>query len=228
MYRKISIFRHKNFSSWFMATGILIQILTFLIMKDPILSCISGIAGVISVVQCSERKISFYFWGFLQIGTFVAICLQENLYAKLIENAFYVVTMLFGIWVWLRNKDTDDNKKVKSKSLSEDAKSNIFMAVIVSVCCFSCILSSTDDPLPIMDSLTTVPAIAAQALMVTRHKEQWIYWGFVDIVNIALWAIAGNWCMVAQYIFWTINCLYGAYNWKILNNNGQGIKSENI
>lgn len=215
-----SIFNLKNFSTWFIATGILIQILTFLIMKDPILSCISGIAGVISVVQCSERKISFYFWGFLQIGTFVAICLQENLYAKLIENAFYAVTMLFGIWVWLRNKDTDDDKKVKSKSLSEDAKSNIFMAVIVSVCCLSCILSSTDDPLPIMDSLTTVPAIAAQVLMVTRHKEQWIYWGFVDIVNIALWAIAGNWCMVAQYIFWTINCLYGAYNWKNQNNNG--------
>ena len=214
MHRLNSIFNLKNFSTWFIATGILIQLFTFLIMKDPILSFISGCAGVISVVQCSERKISFYFWGFLQIATFVVICLQENLYAKLAENAFYVVTMLIGIWIWIKNKDKDDERKVESKILSLESKLNIMAAVVILSCCSSCILSTTNDPQPIMDSFTTVPAIAAQILMVTRYRDQWLYWAFVDITNIMLWIVAGNWCMAMQYVFWTVNCFYGYYNWK--------------
>ena len=218
MFRKISIFENCRFSLWFITVGILIQILTFLILKDPILSCISGIAGVISVVQCSERKISFYFWGFLQIGTFVVICLQENLYAKLVENAFYVVTMLIGIGIWMRNKDREDERRVESKTLLSETKFNVLAIVAILTCCSSCILSTTDDPQPIMDSVTTVPAIAAQTLMVTRYREQWLYWGFVDITNIILWIVAGNWCMVMQYVFWTVNCIYGYYNWKSQKN----------
>ena len=32
-----------------------------------------------------------------------------------------------------------------------------------------------------------------------------------------LWFVAGSWTMVAMYVAWTINCVYGWYNWSKLN-----------
>ena len=67
--------------------------------------------------------------------------------------------------------------------------------------------------MPFMDSLTTVTAIIAQVLMITRYREQWVFWVAVDIASIVLWASIGNYYMVIQYVFWTLNCFYGYYKW---------------
>ena len=63
------------------------------------------------------------------------------------------------------------------------------------------------------DAATNVMAIFAQLLMVRRYREQWIWWIVIDILCIKLWWVAGNWSMVAMYIAWTINCIYGWVNW---------------
>ena len=39
------------------------------------------------------------------------------------------------------------------------------------------------------------------------------WWIIIDILCIKLWWVAGNWSMVAMYIAWTINCIYGWVNW---------------
>ena len=74
-----------------LGVGLLLQVLTYLMTKDTLLSFVSGISGVFAVVFCSERKFSYYFWSFLQLTTFSIICFNENLYGKLVENAFYLI-----------------------------------------------------------------------------------------------------------------------------------------
>ena len=68
-----------------------------------------------------------------------------------------------------------------------------------------------------MDSITTVPAFIAQILLTLRYREQWIYWLIIDVGSIVMWGIAGDYIMMTQFIFWTINCFYGFYKWKIKN-----------
>ena len=86
---------------FFAILGALIQTTVFLFTQDSYLSFVSGLAGVFSVVLCSEKSISgFYFWSFLQIITFATICFQEQLWGKLVENAFYFITMLVGFIIW--------------------------------------------------------------------------------------------------------------------------------
>ena len=74
----------------------------------------------------------------------------------------------------------------------------------------------TDDSQPYMDAITTVVSVAAQVMLVMAIRQQWWLWLFVDILNVAMWGIAGNWSMVAQYSFWCINCVYGIVRWKDL------------
>lgn len=210
----LSIINHNYFWLYFSFFGIFIQFITYLISNDSYISFISGFAGVLSVVLCSERKLSFYFWSFLQIITFFYLSFQENLYANLIEYIFYFITMLGGIFIWLKNKNTENNC-VNSKSLSKKHNIILLIFTFLGVLLTTIILKTmTNDSMPFFDSLTTVSALVAQILMICCFKEQWIYWIIVNIASIIMWLIIGNYCMVSQFIFWTLNCFYGYYKWK--------------
>ena len=202
----------KYFWVFFAILGALIQMTVFLFTKDSYLSFISGLAGVFSVVLCSEKSVSgFYFWSFLQIITFVIICFQEQLWGKLAENAFYFITMLVGLIIWSRNKREEKvvPREMKIHNLLILCLVNALGIILVSLW-----LDRMNDSMPFMDSFTTVTAVIAQILMITRYREQWIFWFAVDIASIVLWASIGNYYVVIQYVFWTLNCCYGYYKWK--------------
>ena len=133
------------------------------------------------------------------------------MWGKLVENAFYFTTMLVGLIIWSRNKKEEKvvPREMKVRNLIILCAFNVLGVILVSLW-----LGGTNDSMPFMDSLTTVTAIIAQILMITRYREQWIFWLAVDIASIVLWASIGNFYMVIQYVFWTLNCFYGYYKWK--------------
>lgn len=200
-----------TFASWFVLIGIITQLLTCYIMEDTLLALCSGIAGVISVVLCSQKKLSFYFWGILQLVTILIISYQTNLPGKVIENAFYLLTMIIGLLLWGKNK-TNDEVKTKTMGFSDYA----ILAVFVPLLIFgvSLFIVGANSEQPFLDTLTTVIGIIAQIMLIFRFREQWVLWFILDVLCIALWAIDGNWCLMVQYIFWTINCVYGYFYWK--------------
>lgn len=203
-----------NVEGWFgiafIMAGVATQAVAYALSEDSLLSLISGIAGVISVVLCSQRKVSFYFWGFLQIGTFVVICINEHLYGKLFENGFYLITMIGGLLMWKRNQQGDS---VSTRKLSRSDMWWLLGHSVVSIAVLYGALRMIGGEQPFMDSFTTILAIVAQLLMIYRYRESWLFWLVVDIACIIMWYNEGNWCMTVQYIFWTANCIYGLIKW---------------
>lgn len=197
----------------FLAIGIALQVVTYIITKDTLLSFISGLSGVISVVYCSQRKVSFYFFGFIQLFTYVALCFSQNLYGEIFENIFYFVTMVVGIFLWLNHYDKKENQVIIKPMTPAGWVSSLVICVIGSLLLGLVLKTYTNDTQPYLDAFSTVPAFIAQILMITRRKEQWIFWLIVDISTGILWLRAGNYCMVAQYIFWIANCGYGYKLW---------------
>ena len=199
-----------TFALWFVLTGIATQAVVFALSDDSLLSFVSGVAGVISVVLCSQRKLSFYFWSFLQMGTFVILCLQQRLYGKLIENAFYFVTMLAGLVMWKKNLV---GERVETREMDVIAWDILSALAILLSGLFAIFLFKIGGSLPLLDGSSTALALFAQILMILRYQESWVYWMFVNVICCIMWAIEGNGCMVAQYIFWTANCVYGMIMW---------------
>ena len=117
-----------------MFMGILLQIITFYITGDSVISLISGVTGIISVVLCSQKKFSFYLFGFVQLGTYMWLAAQQNFYGELVENVFYIITMFIGMWIWLKNFNTDE-QVVKSKKLSTKQLSIISILTFVGILC---------------------------------------------------------------------------------------------
>ena len=194
----------------FAILGVLLQVFAFFYTGASILSLISGVSGMFAVVLCAERKMSFWIFAWIQLITYLILAWEQKLWGEVGENIFYAITMIGGMFIWNKYKEND---KVKSRSLSKNFFELIKIGCAIGILLLWYCLNCTDDTQPFMDSITTVPAIIAQILMITAYKEQWYFWLIIDIASIYMWAIACDWCMVSQFIFWTINCLYGLRKW---------------
>ncbi|MCQ2263021.1 MAG: nicotinamide riboside transporter PnuC [Bacteroidales bacterium] len=195
----------------FLVLGIATQIVTYWLTDIDAVSLLCGMCGILSVLLCSRRKISNFVFGFIQVITYFILAYQQRLYGELAINLFYFFTMIYGCVTWAKSYDEG---MVETKKLSLTANILAVTATIIVVFATYRFLSLTNDSQPFMDALTTVPAITAEILMVTRFRQQWWYWIVVDVASMYMWFVAGNWCMVAQYFFWTANCVYGLHIWK--------------
>lgn len=206
------------FDRAFMIAMLLVQIIVFCICPDSLLGTVAGVSGVISVVLCAKGKISFYFIGFVQTTSYLFLAWQNRFYGEVIENVFYLVTMIWGIFVWKKNSTIDDNGSAHVEAKKFTLKQWILSVIGTGVCTvvMGYWLTTIGSQQAYTDAATNILAIFAQLLMVRRYREQWIWWLAIDILCFKMWFVAGNWSMVAMYIAWIVNCFYGWYNWNKL------------
>ena len=207
---KLNIFKN-SYGLLFATLGVLIQVFAFIYTGAMWISLISGVTGIIAVVLCAERKMSFWIFAWVQLITYVILAIEQQLWGEVGENIFYAITMIAGMFIWNKNKEGD---QVKAKLLTKNKFELIKIVCVLGIIALWCVLKQTNDTQPFVDSITTVPAIIAQIFMILAYREQWYFWLIIDVASIYMWAVAGNWCMVAQFVFWTANCLYGLKNWK--------------
>ena len=218
-FKKYFVTGYTPLERWFMATIVMMQILVFCIAPDTPLSIVAGIAGCVSVVMCAKGRREFYFIGFVQNFSYMFLAYQNKFYGEVMENIFYVVTMIWGIFVWGKNMRSNDDgtKDVVAKKFTALQWTLSSVLTIVATIAMGYFLTNIGSNQAYIDAATNVMAVFAQILMVRRYREQWIWWIVIDLLNIWMWAVVGNWSMVAMYIAWTVNCVYGWVNWTKLN-----------
>lgn len=211
----------------FMGIGLIIQaIAIFYQFAHPegmttsqlIWTSISSVCGVISVIWFAQRKISAYIISFIQLFTYVfAVAIPSHLWGEVAENGFYFVTMIIGIVLWAKNYNTaykEKENRVNTKKLSIEGWFLSLITFCAGTLIFYYILSCTNDPFPFLDSITTISPFIAQILLTFRYSDQWCFWILEDIASVVMFSLIGNWIMAAQYVFWTLNCIYGWYKWE--------------
>lgn len=197
----------------FLATGVLVQVITFYLMPHNPWALVSGILGICSVVLGAQGNILTFVFGFAQVMTYTYLCVVERFYAEIAINIYYFITMIYGVYCW-RNRLSDNTLQVQTRCLSRNVFPLLSVAIIlISVLTGWLLHRYTDDPQPYLDAFTTVPAIVAQVLMVLAYREQWYLWLAVDVLAVVMWIRAENYCMAAQYAFWCANCIYGYVQW---------------
>lgn len=207
------------FEKLFLISMLALQIIVFIIVPDTVIGIISGISGVISVVLCAKGKISFYYIGFVQTISYLYLAWTNRLYGEVMENIFYLVTMVWGIFLWKKNmqKNDDGTSDVKAKKFTPLQWSLSIILTLLATYFVGLWLESIGSNEAYLDAATNVMSIFAQLLMIWRFREQWIWWIVIDVICVIMWARIGNWSMVAMYISWIINAAYGWYNWSKLN-----------
>lgn len=221
----------------FLSIGLVLQIIAIVIsavlQNDPylVITAISGITGIIAVVLCSRGKLSQYIFGYVQLFTYLfGVAIPLALWGEVIENIFYALTMIIGIIVWIkRYRNTGDEIVVKTKEMTGVSWIITVLSLGILIPAVAFLLPKLSilfpsifietDPWPLLDSITTVVPLYGQILMCFGYADQWIFWLVEDMMSLIMFILAQNWIMVAQYIFWTANCVYGYVTWKKLAKN---------
>jgi len=204
----------------FMWGMVLLQILVYVVAPDSWYGVVAGIAGCISVVLTAKGRWLMYPIGFIQNFTYTVLAFQNKFYGEVLEQMFYIVTMVWGMYAWAKNMtvNEDGTQDVKTRKFGPTEWISSIIITIVATVIFGYILKWMGAAQPFTDAATNVMAFFAQLMMVKRFREQWLWWILIDLLCIKMWFVAGNWSMVAMYIAWTANCAYGWYNWTKLNN----------
>jgi len=206
----------------FLWVWLLLQIVAIIIwfmtgQPDSIWLIISWLAWVISVVFCSQWKISFYLFGYIQLLTYVFFfAIPNRLHGETIENAMYFLMMIYWIYIWLKSYRKDKSTKsieIKARKLKRKWWIVTIASFVLGTIWYRLFLSNVPmfgemDSQPFMDSITSVPAYIAEILMVLWFREQRLFWLILDVFSVVLAFRAGSWVMVAQFIFWCANCVY--------------------
>ena len=203
----------------FMWGMVLLQILVYIVAPDSWYGIVAGIAGCISVVLTAKGRWMMYPIGFIQNFTYTVLAFQNKFYGEVFEQVFYIVTMIWGMVAWARNMHTNEDGTQDVNTRKFSVKDWIFtvVGVLIGTWVFGKVLVAMGANQAYTDAATNVMALFAQILMVKRYREQWVLWLLIDLFCIKMWWVAGNWSMVAMYIAWTANCIYGWINWTKLN-----------
>ena len=203
----------------FMWGMVLLQILVYVVAPDSWYGVVAGIAGCISVVLTAKGRWMMYPIGFIQNFTYTVLAFQNKFYGEVFEQIFYIVTMIWGMVAWARNMHTneDGTQDVNTRKFGLAEWLFTIAGVVIGTWLFGRVLVAMGAAQPYTDAATNVMALFAQILMVKRYREQWALWLLIDVFCIKMWWVAGNWSMVAMYVAWTANCIYGWMNWTKLN-----------
>ena len=182
------------FEKLYMLTMLLVQIVVFIITPDSIFNIIAGISGVISVVLCAKGKISFYYVGFIQTGTYLILSFQNRFYGEVIENIFYLVTMIIGIFIWKKNlaKNEDGSTQIMPKHLTIIQIILAIIGTFVFTIIIGFGLTLIDSNQAYIDAATNVIAVIAQLLMIKGYKDQWCWWLVLNVLCLIMWFNVGN------------------------------------
>ena len=185
--------------------------------SDPgwyiLIDSLAAVCGVFCVVLCAAGKKSQYYWGFVNIVAYIVIALINRYYGEVMLNAlYYLPTQFVGMFVWSRHyRQQEDQVEGLRMDLKHVALWSVCSAA--GIFAYKLLLDLLGGNATLLDSMSTVLSLAANALMVLRYREQWMLWIIVDAVTVAMWAIAGDFLMTVMWAVYLINAVYGLVMW---------------
>jgi len=181
------------------------------------LSSVSAICGIFCVVLCAAGKKAQYYWGFANIAAYLVIAWTARYYGEVMLNAlYYLPTQFIGLYFWTKHYNRGSNT-VRTKKMSLPLIAVSLVVIGVCIWGYRMVLVWLGGQATWLDSASTAFALVANALMVLRYREQWVLWIVVDVITIALWALAGDPIQITMWSVYLLNACYGLYMWSKLN-----------
>ena len=172
------------------------------------------IFGLLQGLLVMLNKRSNWIAYIIQMILMLLFSLSVNLYGDATNSLCYILVGVVGFTIW--------NKKGKEYIGVCSLKERIIYITIIALGTYLVFLGlkQTDDPLPLIDSFTTVSSFIATYYMIMKKIDTWIIWFFNDIFYcITYWLLPNQ----ALYLFtlnviWTFMAIGSFINWfKIMN-----------
>ena len=211
---------------WFLLLTITtLNIIIFFVTGEwEILSTIATFSGVLCVVLVAKGHISNYLFGLIQVSLYTYLSWGVGYWGEVALNGLYYVPMQFiGFFMWKNRMRKGSKTTVQSKMLTKPQRILLFITCVLLITAGGLVLDYFDDPMPYLDSTTTVLSVIAMFLMVKTYAEQWYLWITVNVATIIMWSTAyfrehqaGHLIIASMWCVYLLNSVHGLYVWKKL------------
>ncbi len=180
-----------------------------------LMSSLALLSGTFYAVLSAKGFRAGYIFLIINALTCAGTAYINNLLGNAAVNLFYFLpTAFLGLYLWGKNERKD--KKVIAKKMSASWLIVIFLVSGFLSWIVKMIVEKFGGSMAVFDSVATIFGIVANLLAVFRFREQWVFWIIVDVILLYIWIGAGDLCMLALRIVYTVSAVYGFLNWRKL------------
>ena len=176
------------------------------------LEILGTLSGLVCVWLLIKESVLTFPIGLLYAVITSAVVMEARLYADLVLNVYFVLMNGYGWYFWVRGAE---ERQIKGKLLVASVPSNELrlaaVAMILGTLAVGYFFSAyTDADFAYWDSLTTVASFVAMWMTARKYLESWALWFFIDVLQIALYAVKGFSGSPGLYFY---SFLYSVYLW---------------
>ncbi|GGJ40280.1 nicotinamide riboside transporter PnuC [Deinococcus roseus] len=172
----------------------------------------ANISYLISVWLANRNSVHTWWTGIIGVVLFGLLFFQGQLYADVTLQLFYIVTSIYGWWVWARGGK--DHQELPITRVSALQLLTCFgLGVLVTLGYGWLLHRFTNASYPFIDSIVMAGSVIAQLMLMNRKLENWLFWIIVDIVAVPLYATKGWYFTSGVYILFLLNAIWGQYTW---------------
>ena len=169
------------------------------------------IFGLVQGLLVMVNKRSNWIFYILQMIFLIVFSALNCLYGDIVNNSIYLIMGIVGFILWNNNKESSKITKASTRE-----RIIYVMLIVLGTIILGIILKNTNDPLPMLDSFTTVSSLIATYYMMKRKIDTWIIWFVNDIFYAVEYFILPNQALYlsALNIVWTFMAVGSYLNWK--------------
>jgi len=175
-----------------------------------------------SVWLVAKRKILTWPVSIIAVLLFMSLFYQIRLYSDAIEQIYYLLTSIYGWWLWT---SPAGSRELGVKFTFSSGRLIIFCILLTGVLSigfgagmsrvhiwFPHLFPAPAD-FPFLDALTTMMSFTANMLMAFGRIECWIYWITVDVIAVGLYSAKDVKLIAALYFIFLIIAMNGLMTW---------------
>ena len=167
------------------------------------------IFGLLQGIFVLLNKRSNWIFYIAQIICLLSFSYLNKLYGDVLSNSIYFVFGIIGWFLW-------KNEDVALISVCSGKERLVYSSIIVlGTIIMFILLSKTQDPLPLIDSFTSVSSFVATYYMVGKKLDTWLIWFVNDICYVVQYGLLENQAvyLMSLNIVWTAMAVASFLNW---------------
>ncbi|MDK2970082.1 MAG: nicotinamide mononucleotide transporter [Bacteroidota bacterium] len=180
----------------------------------------AALLGIISVWYARKENILVFPFGIANVLIYIYICFTARLYANAGINAVYLISNIYGWYMWARKDENNGSLQITRNTSKQNVSSWVSVVVVYVAAFFVLREANKTDPdylhsyLPYIDSFNTSFFLVATILMAVKKAENWVFWIIGDLVSIPIFISQGLYFTGIQYTVFLVLAILGWIEWK--------------
>lgn len=180
------------------------------IKATSLVEWLAVVSSIVYVILAAKRIIWCWLFAFIGSLLFVYLCYLGQLYIEASLQLFYVAMAVVG---WLSWNNSDQQVAIDKWS-SKYHFLNVLICATLAMLIGFLFDQNTQQAYPYVDAFTTVFSLSATYMVTRKILGNWVYWIFIDIFLIYLYAQRDYYLTAVQYVIFTVLAVYGYLAWK--------------